>query len=55
MLLPKVSSRRVNSIGKIHLVEALAAMSLSASKYCRVSVFWSTLLATVKMRSSAAA
>ena len=39
-------NRLVNSIGKIYFVEGLADMTLSVSKYCKVMVCWSIVLAT---------
>ena len=55
LALRKFVNRLVNSIGKMYLVEAPAPMALSVSKYCSVMVFWSTVLAAVKIFSSAAA
>lgn len=37
--LVKFSSRLVNSIGKMYLVDGLMPIALSVSKYCRVIVF----------------
>ena len=38
----------VNSIGKMYLVDGLAPMDLSVSKYCKVIVFWSTDLGGIE-------
>ncbi len=35
----KLSSRRVNSIGKMNFVAGLAPISFSVTKYCRVMIF----------------
>ena len=47
------SSSRVNSIGITYFVDGLAPICFSASRYCRVIVFWSTPVAALKMRVSA--
>jgi hypothetical protein len=43
----------VNSMGKMYLVEGLAPIDLSVSKYCRVIVLWSMPLAALKIASRA--
>src|SRR5512137_1722530 len=53
-LLMKLSNIPVNSIGKMYLVEALAPIDLSVSKYCRVIVFGSTVLAVSNILANAA-
>ena len=41
----KFSSMLVNSIGKMNLVAGLVPMVFRVSKYCKVIVFWSMVLA----------